>query len=233
MAQPSSDLSTLFTPSTAGAQLGQGIITSWDPLTGANTVDWAGGTLTNVSVLNTAEAITFKAGHVVVMLGQGGSWFIIGRVTPVGDPSFASASVAFDAENGLATGFALATTIAPKVSCTLNVPAWADEVAVIAVGACVLVNTYAPSSIATPDWGAAVVYIDGANGPSVQSGFAALGNTSKQDIQSLTVSSSRVFQPLSSTITCELQIRSTTGAWPAHASNVAEISAMAIFRSTI
>lgn len=230
----SSDLSPLFDPKRPpGVQFGQGLITAWDPTTGANTVEWAGGTLTDVPILNTGEAVALRAGHVVGMLGQGLTWFIIGRITPIGDPNFASASVAFDAKNGLATGFSLGTTIAPKVSCTLDVPSWADEVAVIAVGACVLVNTYAPGGVATADWGACVVYIDGANGPSVQSGFAALGNSSKQDIQSLTTSSSRVFQPAGSMITCELQVRSTTGAWPAHASNVAEISAMAIFRSTV
>lgn len=225
------DLSPLFDKDAPGVRFRQGQITAWDPATGSNTIDVAGGTLTDVPVLNTGEAIALKAGHVVGLLGQGMTWFIIGRITPANDPNFASASVGFSAGNGQATNFALATTLAAKSSVTLDVPAWADEVAIMAFGACTLVNTRSP---AAADFASAAVFIDGVTGPGVQQGFApstdaTIGNG---HLHSFSVSSSRVYVPAGATITCEMQIRSAAAVWAAHASNIAEISAMAVFRST-
>lgn len=231
MTGPSSDLSSLFPPAAAGAQLGQGTIQTWDPLTGSNTVAWAGGLLTDVPILNTAEAITFKPGHVVVLLGGGNSWFIIGRVTAPGDPNFASASVGFSAKNGQATNFALTTVVAPKTSCTLDVPEWADEAAILAVGSCTLVN-----STAAADFAAAAVFIDGVTGPGIQQGYAPIGDATIKNnhVGAMTASSARVYSVVGgSTILCETQIRSVNANWAAHATNIAEISAMAIFRSTV
>lgn len=225
---PSADLSSLFTPSSPGVRFGQGMITAWDPATGQNTIEWSGGTLTDVPVLNTGEAIALRPGRVVGMLGQGLTWFIIGRITPPNDPDFASASVGFSAENGQATAFAVGTTLATKSSCTLDVPVWADEVAIIAVGACTLVNT-----TATADFASCAVFIDGVTGPGIQMGYQATPSAINQHLQAMTVSSARVYPVAGgATILCEMQIRAVT-AWAAHASNIAEISAIAIFRSTV
>lgn len=227
----SDDLTSLFGLPSVGAQLGQGEILTWDSLTGANTIAWAGSVLTDVPVLNTAEAITFKAGHIVVLLGQGNSWFIIGRVTKPGDPAFASASVGFAAKNGQATNFALGTSLAAMSSCVLDVPPWADEVSIMAVGACTLVN---PRTV--KDFASCAVFIDGVTGPGIQQGFdiGSPASASNQHLQSMTVSSARVYSVTGgSTITCEIQIRSQGAAWTASPTNIAEISAMAIFRSTV
>jgi hypothetical protein len=224
------DLSMLFPKPSVGAQVGQGTILTWDPLTGENTVEWAGSVLINVPILNTAEAITLKPDHVVVLLGQGNSWFIIGRVTKPGDPSFASASVGFDAENGQATAFALSTSLVTKASCVLDVPAWADEVAIMAVGACTVVNP-----TVNADFAACAVFIDGVTGPGLQNGHAPAGDLTIKNnhIGAMTASSARVYSVTGgSTITCDMRIRSVNAAWGAHGSNIAEISAMAIFRST-
>lgn len=227
---PSADLSSLFVPAGPGVRFGQGMITAWDPATGQNTIEWSGGTLTDVPVLNTGEAIALRPGRVVGMLGQGLTWFIIGRITPPNDPDFASASVAFAAKNGQATGFSLSTSLATKSSCVLDVPVWADEVAILAVGACTLVNS---KTVEALDFAACAVFIDGVTGPGVQSGYSAgpTGGSTNQNVQAMTVSSARVFTPTGPTITCEMQIRSVNAAWNAHATNIAEISAMAVFRS--
>lgn len=233
MAGPSSDLSSLFPPAAAGAQLGQGTIQTWDPLTGSNTVAWAGGLLTDVPILNTAEAITFKPGHVVVLLGGGNSWFIIGRVTAPGDPNFASASVGFSAKNGQATGFSLSTSLVTKSSCTLDVPEWADEVAIMVLGSCTVVNS---KTVEAADFASCAVFVDGVTGPGIQQGYSAgpTGGSTNQNVQAMSVSTARVYTVVGgSTILCEMQIRSANAAWLAHASNIAEISAMAIFRSTV
>lgn len=223
------DLTPLFDKEAPGVRFRQGTITAWDPSNGTNTVDVAGGVLTDVPVLNTGEAIALKAGHVVGLLGQGMTWFIIGRITPANDPQFAGASVAFAAKNGQATNFALATSLAAKSSCVLDVPAWADEVAIIAVGSCTLVN---PTAAA--DFAASAVFIDGVTGPGVQCGFAPIGDATIKNnhVGTMTASSARIYVPGGATITCEMQIRSVNAAWTTHATNIAEITAMAVFRST-
>lgn len=221
------DLAPLFDKGSPAVRFRQGTITAWDASTGQNTIDVGGGTLTDVPILNTGEAIALKAGHVVCLLGQGMSWFILGRVTPPNDPSFAGASLSFSAQTAQATNFALTTSLAVKATATLQVPAWADEAAVIAMGTCTLVN---PRPV--PDFASCAVFIDGVTGPGVQQGFDLNAVADHGDVQTLAASSTRVFAPVGSTIACEMQIRSQGASWVAHATNIAGISGMAIFRST-
>jgi hypothetical protein len=222
------NLAPLFDPGEPAVRFRQGTITAWDAATGSNTVDVAGGTLTDVPILNTGEAIALKAGHVVCLLGQGMSWFIIGRVTPPNDPSFAGASLAFAANTAQATNFALGTTLATKVSTTLAVPAWADEAAVIVSGSAGCVN-----QTAAADFTSAACFIDGDSGPGIQTGHS-IGPTgnANQYLQVVSAAHSRVLVPSGGTITCEMKIRSVNAAWSAHATNSAGISALAVFRST-
>jgi hypothetical protein len=227
----SADLSPLFAPTGPGVRFGQGLITAWDATTGQNTIEWSGGTLTDVPILNTGEAIALRAGHVVGMLGQGLTWFIIGRVTPPNDPSFAGASLSFDAKNAQFTAFGLTTSLINDAFVTLNVPLWADEVAIMAVGSCTLVNT-----TGTADFASCAVFIDGVTGPGVQCGFAPIGDATVKNnhVGTMTASSTRVFPVVGgSTIQADLRIRSQTNSWGSSPTNIAEISAMAIFRSTV
>ena len=224
---PSADLSSLFTPAGPGVRFGQGLITAWDPATGQNTIEWSGGTLTDVPVLNTGEAIALRPGRVVGMLGQGLTWFIIGRITPPNDPDFASASLAFAAKNAQFTNFGLTTSLVNDAFVDLDIPVWADEVAIIAIGSCSLTNT-----TATADFAACAVFIDGVTGPGVQHGYQATPSAINQNTQSMTASNSLV-KPVvgGTTIRADLRIRAVNAAWGAATSNIAEISAMAVFRS--
>ena len=223
----SDDTSPLFDQPGPGVRFRQGTITAWNPATGQNTIDVANGTLTDVPILNTGEAIALKAGHVVGLLGQGMTWFIIGRITPSSDPSFAGASLSFAADTGQATNFALSTTLATKVSVSLPWPAWADEAAVMVVGTCTLVNTRPAADFAT-----CAVFIDGVSGPGIQQGHGVNAAADNADVQSMAVATSRVLAPTSGSILCEMQIRSVGAAWGAQSSNIAGISATATFRST-
>jgi hypothetical protein len=231
----SSDLSPLFAPTGPGVRFGQGLITAWNANTGENTVEWAGGTLTDVPILNTGEAVALRAGHVVGMLGQGLTWFIIGRVTPPNDPNFAGASLAFAAKNDQQTGFFITPSLQTKSSVVLDVPPWADEVAIMVTGSCTLVNTnnVVGGGAGLADFASCEAFIDGNPGPSIQQGFAPPNNANNMHIQSMSASSSAVIQPTGSTITCEFKIRVSGGAvnWASHATNIAELSAIAVFRS--
>jgi len=138
------DLSTLFAPGPEAVRFRQGTITAWNPNTGANTVSVAGGILTDVPILNTGEAIALKAGHVVGLLAFGSTWFILGRITPTGDPNFAAASVDFGSAGAQVFNFATSTSMVVKASSNeLVVPDWADEAIVHVTGGCCVVNNSA------------------------------------------------------------------------------------------
>jgi hypothetical protein len=220
------DLSTLFGGGTPGVRFRQGTILAWNSATGENTVDLAGGTLVNVPIINTGEAIALKAGHVVGMLGQGSTWFIIGRVTPPNDPNFAGASVAFAGEGASAANFALTTSSAAKVTGSLTVPTWADEAIVLATSNMSLWNTRAVVDFAT-----ASIAIDGVGGGTVQAGFAPDGNASGNYLVAMACSAQRLVTSPGSTISLETRIWSNGAAWSAHPNNLVNLDAIAIFRS--
>src|SRR5688500_10078081 len=80
-------------PASGGAAVGyrQGVIRSYDQTTGANTVEVGGALLTNLSLLNTSEALLLTPGAVVGVLTAGPAWFILGRVTVPCTPEALSA----------------------------------------------------------------------------------------------------------------------------------------------
>jgi hypothetical protein len=220
------DLSTLFDASQPGVRFRQGTILTWDGNTGENTIDLAGGTLQNVPVLNTSEAIALKAGHVVGLLGQGSSFFIIGRITPPNDPNFAAASVAFAGAGASATNFGLSTSAADIITDTMAVPSWADEAIVLATGNCQLTNPTAVIDFATIQ-----VTIDGVGGGGSQCGFSPVGHASGNYTNSMAVSAQRLISAPGSTITVATRLNAQGAVWGVQPSNRANIDAIAVFRS--
>lgn len=84
----SDNISSLFAPDPsrpAGAVLGQGIVQSWNPTTGENTIQVAGGTLVNIPSL-TSESANVAAGDVVALAVSGDRLLVLGKVTTPGDP---------------------------------------------------------------------------------------------------------------------------------------------------
>lgn len=220
------NLAPLFDTGGPGVRFRQGTILTWDAETGENTVDLAGGTLTDVPVLNTSEAIALKAGHIVGLLVVGSVAFILGRITPPNDPNFAAASVAFGGAGATATNFGISTTATSKISDTIAVPSWADEAIVLATGNCQLTNTTASIDFATIQ-----VKIDGTGGGGSQVGASPLGDGSGNYVVSMAVSAQRLITSPGSTITVETFLNAQTAAWAVQASNRCNIDAIAVFRS--
>lgn len=218
------NLATLFAPSSPGVRFRQGTILTWNAATGENTIDLAGGTLTNVPILNTGEAIALKAGHVVGMLGQGSSWFIVGRVTPPNDPNFASASLAFGSALDFRTNFAQPATFTQQASKTIDVPAWADEAAVTVMASISLVNSTASRCQAL-----AYAGINGATGSAMSLGIDA---DATFPMGALSAFNTMVLTDPGSTITVQCY-GDCTAALAASPFNVATVNALAIFRSTV
>lgn len=69
----------------APVSLRQGVVESWDPETGENSIQIAGGTLVNLPAL-TSESASLTAGDVVALLTDGSKWLLVGKVTTPGDP---------------------------------------------------------------------------------------------------------------------------------------------------
>lgn len=57
-----------------------GVLEAFDPATGTNTVTVAGGTLSNLPVLN-ADAVTLEAGDTVAVMKVRSSYFVLGKIT--------------------------------------------------------------------------------------------------------------------------------------------------------
>lgn len=225
----SDDLSTLFIGGkTDAVRFRQGTITAWNANSGSNTIDVGGGTLSDVPILNTGEAIALKAGHIVGLLAFGSTWFILGRITPAGDPSFASASVAFDGEHNSATNFSVTTAHLDKVTGSLTVPDWADEALVTMTSQISLANTSATAFYASFE-----PFIGGVGGGGIGFGLAPNANASANDLNAGSVSFQRLITNPGSTISLSTQAWVTAGTLPASATSTVILDATAIFRSTV
>lgn len=89
MANRSDDLAPLLAVAPPpGVRYGQGVILAWDATTFENAISWRGTTLTNVPILNAADALTYQVGDVVSLIGSdtGGAstWAILGRFVSPG-----------------------------------------------------------------------------------------------------------------------------------------------------
>jgi hypothetical protein len=219
------NVATLFGGGQPGVRFRQGTILTWNSETGANTIDLAGGTLTDVPILNTGEAIALKAGHVVGLLGQGSSWFIVGRVTPPGDPNFAGASVAFGGNGVSVQSFSVTTTHADKATMSITVPSWVDEAVVLCTANVTLFNTTASGFLVS-----AQAFIDGVGGGGCQFGLGPTADASQNRMNSGAVSAQRVITPGAS-ISFAVQAWTTSGTIASDINNQVNLDAIAIFRS--
>ena len=220
----SDDLAPLFGNTGPGVRFRQGTVLSWNADTGENTIQLGGGTLTDVPILNTGEAIALRAGHIVGLLGQGASWFIIGRVTPPNDPNFAGASVAFGSALDFQTNFTQPATFTEQAAATIDVPAWADEAAVTCMASVSLVNNTAARVQAL-----AYAGVNGGTGSAMSLGIDSdVGGN--YGMGALAAFNTQVITDPGSTIDVQCYA-DCTAALAASAFNVATVNAIAIFRS--
>lgn len=226
------DLTSLFAPPSTGPGVGfrQGLVVSWDSNTGENVINVAGTLFSNIPVLNTAEAIALKAGHVVGLLTAGPSWFVLGRITPPNDPNFAGASLAVESKRAQATGWSVSTVATVKASGTLNVPLWADEALVLVSGECGMHN-----SRAVGDFGIFWVGVNGSSPGALGQGYAPSGSVDLQDWQVQNSSDSQRFTGLAGgeVLTFQGTVNAGGGAWAADPLNAMFITATAIYKSNI
>jgi hypothetical protein len=218
------DLTPLFDGGQPGVRFRQGTVLTWDASTGANTIDVAGATLTDVSILNTGEAIALKAGHIVGLLGQGSAWFIIGRITPPGDANFAAASVEFGSAGAQVFGFTTSTSMVIKASSNeLVVPDWADEAIVHVTGSVCAANTTA-----------AITYVAMEVGVNGGAGGGCFTDVPVGRMGSVSASSRNLFTGLSGGEVLQITGAVQTGAaFTVTAQNAMFIHAIAVYKSNV
>lgn len=213
------DLTGLFGKASApDSGFRQGTVQAFDPESGQNTIAVAGGILTDVPVLNIGDLVLIVPGDVVVLLRLRSSWAILGRILPVGSGDLLLGTTSVETDADFDSNFAITTSFVTRVSSTFTVPQWANSVAVFATLSVSCNNTGVAQSF-NPQ-----VLVDGATSGSLPM-HAEVGLT-----RSATISYSRANDGPGSTVLVEGQVRSAASTIPAHASNAAVLSAMAIFR---
>lgn len=111
----------------------QATVLTFDPTTGANTVNLAGAILTNLPLLNIGDTVNLKAGDTVILMKMNNTMAILGRVIQTGGTGIlTSVAVDFQSANNFASNFAISTSFVTKVSTTITVPPWANKALVTA-----------------------------------------------------------------------------------------------------
>ncbi|MFF5992576.1 hypothetical protein [Prauserella flavalba] len=73
----------------------QGVITEWNSLTGENTLMVAGGVVSNIPVLSTADSVLLNVGDTVGLIRFKSTYFILGRIASPGGGAQLSTRQAF------------------------------------------------------------------------------------------------------------------------------------------
>ncbi|MBO0826201.1 MAG: hypothetical protein J2P24_00325 [Streptosporangiales bacterium] len=104
----------------------QGTVVDWDPSNGRNTINVSGTLVTDLPMINLADAPNIRPGDVVAITRFRSVYFIAGRIVNAGTTDFGSAAVAFAHATDNAFGFAVTTGGADLVTATVPVPPWAN-----------------------------------------------------------------------------------------------------------
>lgn len=222
------DLSGILLPPD-GPDVGfrQGTIVAFDPATGANTVNVAGGLLTDVALLNIGDTVNLVAGDVVVLMRLRSSWAILGRLigVPGGDALNATA-VGFGSIGQSELNFGLSTTYAVKASDLIEVPIWANRMLMHATADATVENTSAAA-----DFAYLRVGIDSASGGSAFAAVSASAGGHPDKYAHLAASAVAEVPVTGGDLHIVVaEMRSSVGAWAANPGNIVNLNATAIFR---
>ncbi|MCS7477509.1 hypothetical protein ACFFQW_36005 [Umezawaea endophytica] len=98
MAVPRSADLTQFMSGVDPSEVGfsQGFVVSWNPDTGENVIKTRGATFNNVSVMDSSDIVTIRAGSIVGLLRWKNSYFVLGSiVAPGSDTVEARSAISF------------------------------------------------------------------------------------------------------------------------------------------
>lgn len=132
----SDDLGGLFAPPPDGpaqvAVFRQGVLLSFDPSDGSNTVGIGTSALPDLPMALTGAEIGYQSGDNVLVAFLGNTAMILCKIASVGSPAFGSHSLQTNKAGNSASTFALPATTTDLVTATLTVPQWATTMSAVA-----------------------------------------------------------------------------------------------------
>lgn len=201
----------------------QATVLTFNQASGAGTYSLAGTVLTDLPLLSSGESLELKAGDAVILLRQGPTFFVLGRVVNPGGV-LAPSAIGTSAIGQSATGFELSTAWTDRVSGVVTVPPWANRALVHATCDMSVENTstsldyvYLRALIAGTPGGNSRTAVAAAG--AFPERFASLGASA---IRTMTVTGG-------STFTVAAGNRTNTVAWAADAGNIINLNATIIF----
>lgn len=217
------DLANLFRPAAGGEPFRQGVITAFNPATGANTVEVGGAVLEDLPILVGGDTVNFGPGDVVILLKFRSSWAILGRVVVPGNEALTAAAVDFYAGGNTVSGFTVINTDATQGSLTIPTPAWANSLLIMAT-----VNMTLNNGSGSSDTAILYTRINSTNGGET---FHQVPNTNFQGVASslalvLGVGGSA---PLTASTLVEARVRSNGFTWTGGGIR-STVNAIGIFR---
>lgn len=201
----------------------QGTVVTWNLITGSGSIDVGGAILNDIPFLNTGNIVYLLPGDKVILLRQGISWFILGRVTSPGLTHGVGRNTQIHLTgNDTQTNYAPTTTLTTRSVCTVSVPSWARVATVNATCQVQALN----STAATDFLRAGLVMPDTAQSSMSSPSCPA----SAWAVATHTLSRQVAVTP-GGTLTVLGQVASTAAAWAANASNMCYVDLYVNFNS--
>lgn len=220
MSRPTDDLTDLlrYRPDD-GVSFRQATILTFDIFTGLNTVQVADTVLTDVPLLGNGGLVAYFPGDTVVLVRQGASWAILGRVSTPGSSPIAAVGRYYEATaavaSSLGSNFATTTSPVTQVSVNVTMPTWAETVT---VSASLLIR--AVNSTGSPDHLHGVIALQ--DGQFINWGSATVPSGSIGQVT--VVHNTNIVVVGGATFLFEGQVYTTTAAWAAAVNNDAYLS---------
>lgn len=214
------DIASLFAAPENAESFRQGVVLTFNPATGANTVSVGGATLTNLPILVGGDTVNYAPGDVVILLKFRSSWAILGRIVVPGSQELTAAAVSFATLSAYASNFQVNTTYIARATGTVTVPTWANEASFVVIGLLGAINSTAATGIIQ-----AYVEVDGNNGnvPYMEAPATNAVSVTPALAKTITVTGG-------ATITARLMASTSVGTWAASASARAGLEGTFIFR---
>lgn len=203
----------------------QGVVVTFDPDNGQNTVAVAGGVLTDLPLVNTGAVIDIAAGDVVVLMRLRSSWAILGKIVNPGAEDYGVRAVEVQPLGWFGSGFALTTSYVTQAGTDLEAPEWANMAAVIAIGTISIWNTSGATRFVQAQ---TTISLDGALTAQSTGHFQSIANGQGGNAAS-SIIRLMVIDPGAAGVVAVAVDAKADAAVPAHASSWADVMALITF----
>lgn len=201
----------------------QGTVVTWNLLSGVGSVSVGGTILTSVPFMSTGAIVYLLPGDTVILLKQGASWFILGRVnSPGGLAGVGRNTQVVLTGDATQVNFNMTTSFVTRVNLVLNVPSWASVATLDVKFQSLIKNTSAVTDFARNQ----ILMPDGAS-TNFSSGNCLAGAWAS----TVHCMSRQVLCTPGGTLTIQGQVASTAGAWAADSGNTVYLTCTVVYNS--